>query len=146
MRFRVVRAGRDDSRVPERLSDLPVRRWPAGADAPARTFRFTRGACGDHDAGRINGRRFDPERMDAAPLGRTEIWRFVTDVHHPVHVHLVRFQVLRRGGSGPGPHDGGWKDTVDLRPAESRTSRSGSPATAGRTCCTATTSSTRTWP
>ena len=39
-------------------------------------------------------------------------------MHHPVHVHLDAFQVLRRGARGPGPFDGGWKDTVDLRPAE----------------------------
>ena len=39
-------------------------------------------------------------------------------MHHPVHVHLDAFQVLRRGAGGPGPYDGGWKDTVDLRPAE----------------------------
>jgi spore coat protein A len=47
-----------------------------------------------------------------------EVWRFVTDVHHPVHVHLDPFQVLRRGAGGPGDYDQGWKDTVDLRPAE----------------------------
>jgi spore coat protein A len=35
-----------------------------------------------------------------------------------VHLHLVRFQVLSRGIEGPGRYDGGWKDTVDLRPAE----------------------------
>jgi spore coat protein A, manganese oxidase len=29
-----------------------------------------------------------------------------------------QFQVLRRGSGGPGAFDGGWKDTVDLRPAE----------------------------
>ena len=35
-----------------------------------------------------------------------------------MHVHLDAFQVLRRGSGGPGPSDAGWKDTVDLRPAE----------------------------
>jgi FtsP/CotA-like multicopper oxidase with cupredoxin domain len=46
------------------------------------------------------------------------VWRFVTDVHHPVHVHLDAFQVLRRNGRDPGEYDAGWKDTVDVRPAE----------------------------
>ncbi len=117
LRFRVVRAGRDDSRVPDRLSDVqPLVPAPG---APTRTFRFTRGAVGDHRGWTINGRRFDPDvPLDEVPLGRTEVWRFVTDVHHPVHVHLDAFQVLRRGARGPGPFDGGWKDTVDLRPAE----------------------------
>ncbi len=89
-----------------------------------RTLRGARsgspaGAVGDHRGWTINGQRFDPDAALAEiPLGRTEVWRFVTDVHHPVHVHLDPFQVLRRGARGPGPLDGGWKDTVDLRPAE----------------------------
>jgi spore coat protein A, manganese oxidase len=35
-----------------------------------------------------------------------------------VHVHLDPFQVLGRNGFGPGAYDAGWKDTVDVRPAE----------------------------
>ena len=117
MRFRVARAARDDSLVPDHLSEVePLVPAP---DAPVRTFQFTRGAVGDHRGWTINGRRFDPDvALVDIPLGRTEVWRFVTDVHHPVHVHLDPFQVLRRGARGPGPFDGGWKDTVDLRPAE----------------------------
>ena len=117
LRFRVVRAAADDSRIPDRLSDVERLAPPAGN--PARTFRFTRGRFGDHRGWTINGQRFDPDvPLAEVPLGRTEVWRFVTDVHHPVHVHLDPFQVLRRGNAGPGPYDGGWKDTVDLRPAE----------------------------
>ena len=117
MRFRVVRAGRDDSRVPERLS--VVEPLVPAVGATLRTFQFTRGQAGDHAGWTINGLPFDPDRSIAdIPLGQTEIWRFVTDVHHPVHVHLDPFQVLRRGSGGPGAFDGGWKDTVDLRPAE----------------------------
>ncbi|WP_433275651.1 multicopper oxidase family protein [Pseudonocardia xinjiangensis] len=117
MRFRVVRTAKDDSRVPERLADVEPLVPPPGASR--RTFRFTRGAVGDHRGWAINGTSFDPERSLAdVPLGRTEVWRFVSDVHHPVHVHLDAFQVLRRGSFGPGPYDGGWKDTVDIRPGE----------------------------
>ncbi|GAA3244447.1 multicopper oxidase family protein [Pseudonocardia petroleophila] len=117
LRFRVVRAARDDSAVPDVLSEVEPPTVPA--DAPVRTFTFARGALGDHRGWTINGAAFDPD--DAryrTPLGATEVWRFVTDVHHPVHVHLDPFQVVRRGGSGPGPFDGGWKDTVDVRPGE----------------------------
>jgi spore coat protein A len=49
-------------------------------------------------------------------LGEIEIWRFVTDLHHPVHVHLNQFQVLSRHGREPAPTDAGWKDTVDIGP------------------------------
>ncbi len=118
MRFRVVRAARDDSAVPARLSVVEPLVPPPGARM--RTFQFFRGDVGGRSDGwTINGLAFDPDRSIAdIPLGETEIWRFVTDVHHPVHVHLDGFQVLRRGSGGPGEFDAGWKDTVDLRPAE----------------------------
>jgi FtsP/CotA-like multicopper oxidase with cupredoxin domain len=117
MRFRVVRKAADDSRVPERLADVEPLVAPPGA--PQRVFRFTRGAVGDHMGWTINGTSFDPNTSLAdIRLGETEVWRFVTDVHHPVHVHLDAFQVLRRNGRDPGDYDAGWKDTVDVRPAE----------------------------
>jgi FtsP/CotA-like multicopper oxidase with cupredoxin domain len=84
-----------------------------------REWRFTRGRTGRHAGWAINGLPFDPSRIDARPrLGEVEVWRLSSDLHHPVHVHLDPFQVLTRGGHPPGPSDGGWKDTVDLRPTE----------------------------
>jgi len=70
-------------------------------------------------------------------LGTTEIWEFVnlTDDSHPIHLHLVRFQILDRRRfdtfefmskgtlrfTGPAqlpePHESGWKDTVRADPA-----------------------------
>lgn len=115
MRFRVVRAARDDSSVPDHLAEVERLVVPAGA--PVLRFDFTRGPT--HADWTINGRRFDPDVVEAeAPLGEVQVWRFTSDVHHPVHVHLDPFQVLRRGARGPGPFDGGWKDTVDVRPGE----------------------------
>jgi spore coat protein A len=117
MRFRVVRAARDDSRVPERLAEVEPLVPPPGATQ--RTFLFSRGDYADHEGWTINGSTFAPDTSLAdIPLGETEVWRFVTDVHHPVHVHLNAFQVLRRGSEGPSRYDVGWKDTVDVRPAE----------------------------
>jgi FtsP/CotA-like multicopper oxidase with cupredoxin domain len=117
MRFRVVRTARDDSRVPGRLAEFEALVPRNGA--PQRTFRFSRGSVGDHRGWTINGASFDPDTSLAdIRLGETEVWRFVTDVHHPVHVHLDAFQVLRRGSHGPSDLDRGWKDTVDVRPAE----------------------------
>jgi spore coat protein A len=67
----------------------------------------------------INGEPFSPDVAEARPaLDSVEIWRLVSDFHHPVHVHLNPFQVLSRGLDGPGPYDHGWKDTIDLRPFE----------------------------
>ncbi|MBB4909310.1 multicopper oxidase family protein [Actinophytocola algeriensis] len=117
LRFHVVRTARDDSRVPDRLSEIePLTPNPG---APTRTFRFTRGPVGDHRGWTINGTSFAPgSSLADSKLGEVETWRLITDVHHPVHVHLDPFQVLRRDGRAPGKLDGGWKDTVDIRPAE----------------------------
>jgi len=67
-------------------------------------------------------------------LGETEVWKFVnlTGMTHPMHIHLVMFQVLDRqscqesggqclpiGSPVPPPdHEKGWKDTVQVGPDE----------------------------
>jgi FtsP/CotA-like multicopper oxidase with cupredoxin domain len=67
----------------------------------------------------INDLPYQPGRPLARPkLGTTEIWRFITEFHHPVHVHLNSMRVLSRNNRGPGKFDVGWKDTIDIRPAE----------------------------
>jgi spore coat protein A len=117
MRFVVARKAADDSRVPALLRPYETLTPPPGATR--RAFRFRRGSTGAKHLWRINGEAFDPNRPIAhVPAGQVERWRFATDLHHPVHVHLARFQVLSRGSGGPHPVDGGWKDTVDLRPAD----------------------------
>ena len=108
------RGAADDTRVPARLSDLP-RLNPEDATV-TRDFLFQN--SGD-DGWTINGQPYDPAHPLATPRrGQLERWRFITDVHHPVHVHLNHFQVLTRDGEEPGPYDHGWKDTVDLQPAQ----------------------------
>jgi spore coat protein A len=68
-----------------------------------RTWTFRRAPSGEHPAGCSTARAFDPDRIDAdVRLGEIEVWRFTSDLHHPVHVHLDPFQVLsRRGGARP---------------------------------------------
>jgi spore coat protein A, manganese oxidase len=117
MRFKVARRASDDSDVPARLSSYQAVEAPAGV--VRRRWRFSFGSTPHGRGWLINGRPFDPERMEARPpLDTYEVWSFATDVHHPIHVHLAPFQVLSRGGKKPGPYDAGWKDTVDVRPAE----------------------------
>ena len=126
MRFDVVRTARDDSTVPERLSEFePLRRSQA---ALTRTFVFggnpTLGVPpGVHWV--INGEPFDPLRVDAKPrLGDVELWRFVNRAFvgqamlHPVHTHLAPFQVLSRNGGAPLRQERGWKDTVAIEDGE----------------------------
>jgi FtsP/CotA-like multicopper oxidase with cupredoxin domain len=67
-------------------------------------------------------------------LGTTEVWNFInrSGVMHPMHMHLVLFQVLDRQAfvvsnsvivpTGPRfpapPEEAGWKDTVKVNPSE----------------------------
>jgi spore coat protein A len=117
MRFRVTGPGADDSRIPDRLSRIET--LDHRKAVRTRDWRFRRAQSGEHPGWLVNGRPFDPTRADAQPrLGEIEIWRFTTDLHHPVHVHLDQFQVISRRGDAPGPYDAGWKDTVDIQPFE----------------------------
>ncbi|MGW3043559.1 multicopper oxidase family protein [Kitasatospora sp. NPDC001159] len=115
MRFDVSsRPVSDDARVPDKLS--VIEELDASAAVTTRDFRFRRSRS---DGWTINDDPYQPGHSLATPaLGSVERWRFSTDVHHPVHLHLDHFQVIGRNGKDPGPWDAGWKDTVDLRPAE----------------------------
>ncbi|MFF4180263.1 multicopper oxidase family protein [Streptomyces sp. NPDC001750] len=119
--FRIARrATTDDSRVPSALAtDLPT--WSRQEAVRVRDFAFRAGRMDDDRHGwLVGGRAFDPARADVTVgLGDVEVWRLIADVHHPIHLHLVGFRVLSRGGRPPLPHDAGLKDTVSLRPGES---------------------------
>ncbi|GAA1524411.1 multicopper oxidase family protein [Actinomadura kijaniata] len=119
MAFRVARRVADDSRVPRVLSDdLPV--WRRSDAVRVREFSFRAGRMHGGHGWLIGGLPFDPARSDVTVrLDDVEVWRLVADVHHPVHLHLVGFRVLSRGGRPPLPHDAGLKDTISLRPGES---------------------------
>ncbi|MET9071498.1 multicopper oxidase family protein [Streptomyces sp. NPDC004232] len=113
MRFRIARKEKDPSHVPARLSRYAALS-PASAVA-TRHFDFRRSGA----VWTINGRPFSTSEFLARPrLGTDERWRFTSDFHHPVHLHMAHFQVLSRGGRAPEPTDAGWKDTVDVRPYE----------------------------
>ncbi len=81
----------------------------------------------------INGLEWD-DITERPVLGTTEIWSFVnrSGISHPMHVHLVFFQVLDRQAfeiqdgevvpvgdpTPPDPNEAGWKDTVRVDPGE----------------------------
>lgn len=84
----------------------------------------------------LNATRWAAPVTETPTLGSTEIWSLVnlTDDSHPIHLHLVRFQVLDRRAfddfeflnSGklrwladavpPGADEAGWKDTARADP------------------------------
>ena len=114
MRFDIARTERDESAVPAVLSPgVPPQRRHA---VTTREFDF--GFQRSGHGWTINGKPFEPSRMDARPrLDSVEIWRLKTDFSHPLHLHLVHFQVLSHSGR-PAPYDAGWKDTLDLGPGQ----------------------------
>ena len=75
-------------------------------------------------SGEVVGEQWD-DVTDMPQLGTTEIWQFENDTNimHPMHIHLVRFQVLDREPFGGGtamqldPWEiNTWKDTVKVPP------------------------------
>lgn len=120
IRFRVTHTATDDTLIPARLSSSPAPEQ-ALADT-SRTMRFRHGDIDGMAGWTINDTPFAVDRINAqVRLGTTEVWRLLSDFHHPIHLHLARFRVLSRGIGGPGAYDHAWKDTLDLRPAEEAT-------------------------
>ncbi len=114
MRFDVVRSERDQSDLPAKLAEVFFEKPEDATVTRVLDFSYQRAT----HSWRINGQPFDPSRMDARPkLDALEIWRLQTDFSHPLHLHLVHFQVLGHSGR-PGPYDLGSKDTIDLGPGQ----------------------------
>ena len=86
---------------------------------------------------RINGKGYDDPVTEFVKLGSMEKWRFIntTEDAHPMHVHLIQFQILHRQGfnaiafqSGklelegaprpPQPNEAGWKDSAIVNPRD----------------------------
>jgi spore coat protein A len=116
LRFDVAFPATDTSAVPARLRTIP--RIPEARATVQRRFQFERG----NGQWLINGKTFDPNRIDAQPrVGDTEIWTLVNGGGgwlHPIHIHLLNFQVLDRNGKPPLPQESGWKETIKLGPGE----------------------------
>jgi spore coat protein A len=86
---------------------------------------------------RINGKGYDDPVSEFPKLGSVEKWRFIntTDDAHPMHLHLVQFQILERQGFDfgaftqgklhlqgaprpPAANEAGWKDTAVVAPGD----------------------------
>lgn len=117
----------DPGPPPAALRPLPA--WAAGVGGPTtkpdRVFAFGRGLDTSTTPPAviwtINGRPFDPTRVDAQPvLGTTETWLLfnVSPSTHLVHLHDVDWLVLSRNGAAPAAHEAGLKETFRLDPGE----------------------------
>lgn len=117
MRFDVVRTESDTSTLPATLRSI-TKLATTGAVTRDFTLSFDRTS----QLWLINGKSFDPNRVDIRPkLNVPEIWRITNSsgMAHPFHMHLSMFQVLDRSGVPPGPGEAGWKDTVRVDPGKS---------------------------
>jgi spore coat protein A, manganese oxidase len=137
MQFRVGSGNvRDTSVVPAVLRDIPRTPESAATNQRLMTLDEYDDCVAEPMLMLLNGKRWHEPVTEKPVLGSTEIWSFVnlTDDTHPIHLHLVRFQILdrRRFDQGewlasktirytgpaepPLPNEMGWKDIVQASP------------------------------
>ncbi|WP_162254090.1 multicopper oxidase domain-containing protein [Nocardioides sp. Soil774] len=119
MEFRVNGAATDDSVLPTKLP-APELVEPPRRVSKTWTFDLT-GTPATGSAWTINGRPFDPHRVDyEVPLGVTQRWRLrnTSEVTHYVHIHAGQWRTLLRDGKAPPPWERGLEDTWRLDPGE----------------------------
>ncbi|MCT2535731.1 multicopper oxidase [Aquibacillus koreensis] len=139
MQFRVNKplSSKDDSIIPRKLSTIP-----SLTQNKVSTIRNLKLVGSSDEYNRplllLNDKRWDSPITEKPELGSTEIWSFmnVTGFTHPMHIHLIQFQVLDRQPfdldrynedgkitftgppKAPAPSERGWKDTVAAPSAE----------------------------
>ena len=137
MQFRVAPgAVHDSSVVPAVLREIP--RTPTAAASRRRLLTLDEydDCVAEPMLMLLNGKRWHEPVTEKPILGSTEIWELlnITDDTHPIHLHLVRFQILERQPydldtwmasktlrfTGPAqlppPHEMGWKDIAQAWP------------------------------
>lgn len=121
-------AGTDPGPVPEGRPLRDLRNEPVTA---ARTLNFAMGMNGNMGAGMgsgqgtmmaftINGREFDPERLDeTAAAGTVEEWTLTNSspMDHPIHLHVWPMQIVQDGDRDVTRPK--WQDVVNV-PARSQ--------------------------
>jgi spore coat protein A len=133
MQFRVAASGgEDDSAVPSTLR--AVERIPESRAVKTRrlTLDETMSDVQESMGMMLNKTPWHMPVTEKPVLNTTEIWELVnlTEDTHPIHLHMVRFQLLDRRSFDvfgfqdtgelrytgravpPGPEEAGWKDTV----------------------------------
>jgi FtsP/CotA-like multicopper oxidase with cupredoxin domain len=119
MQFRVRGTHARKAHVPNRLAKIEHLKVPKKV---AKTWRFGLSKGGHGPFWSINGKRFDPKRVDhRVRLGSTERWKLVNTSRftHYVHLHEELWRTLKRDGRRPPPWERGYEDTWKLDPGES---------------------------
>jgi len=136
LQFRVAASAATRSSVPTTLR--PVAWIPESAAAVTRTITLNeiKDRMGNSMVMLLNNKHWHEPVTEQPRLNSTEIWEFVnlTEDVHPMHLHLVRFQLLDRRtfdvfayqmagklrflapAMPPAPSERGWKDTIQCPP------------------------------
>src|SRR5262245_4936961 len=137
MLFKVVRStARDTSSLPRRLGSVPLLSPQASVKTRDLVLIEVASAQDNPILGLINAPWMDPVTEDPK-AGSVEIWRLIntTGDAHPIHIHLVEFQILDRQPFDPEQYPGrlvftgprvapppeerpAFKDTVKAMPGE----------------------------
>ena len=141
MQIRVTLPIKTPAKIIDMAPAVSFARYEESAAVITRDFLLTeKTAAQGHSLGvRINDKGYDDPVTEITKLGQLEKWRFIntTDDAHPMHLHLVQFQILERQGydppalaqgSGslkfvgrvrpPAPNESGWKDTAIVNPRD----------------------------
>jgi spore coat protein A len=128
---------RDDSSLPTAFRPLPRVPESSATNTRELTIVDAQDRLGRSSIMLLNGAHWDMPVTEQPRLNSTEVWSFInlTDDSHPIHLHLVRFQLLDRRPfdlgvyqltgrivfTGPpedlAPGELGWKDTVRVDPS-----------------------------
>jgi spore coat protein A len=139
MQFRVTRSLTGTKKNFDLALSRPFKNLDEAASVATRDFVLSEKMDSNgHSLGvRINDKGYDEPVTEIVKLGTTEKWRFInnTDDSHPMHLHLVQFQILQRQGFDPfafqrgklvlagtprkpAANEMGWKDTAVVSPSE----------------------------
>jgi spore coat protein A len=139
MQFRVGKrftASTAIAALPATLADVPQLQEASASKTRTMTLIEHEGPDGEPTSVLLNDMHWDMPVTEDPVLNTTEIWNLVnlTDDTHPIHLHLVKFQVLDRfvfdeeqfeqdgtlvsksAAQAPGADEVGWKDTVRVPP------------------------------
>ena len=137
MQFRVGRQSKgDENSLPKSLRTIPRLAESAAVKTRLLTLDEYDNVVDEPMTHLLNGSRWHDPITENPVLGTTEIWAFanMTDDVHPIHLHMVRFQLLDRQSFDinellynkqlkrqgrvypPAAEEAGWKDTVRATP------------------------------
>jgi spore coat protein A, manganese oxidase len=137
MQFRVSPAeAKDTSALPDRLRPVPPTPQSEAVKTRSLTLMERDDRVGNAMVMLLNGTHWDMPVTENPVIDTVEIWNLInlTDDAHPIHLHLVRFQILDRRrldtfayqnlkelkfrgpAIAPEPNEAGWKDTVRANP------------------------------